>query len=163
MRFCNGLLKTVIPAVTIPNGIVWPSDSPYFYFIDIYTREIRRYARHNTDESVTAGEQAYSTIVRARNGLSMPDSMYLGSDGHLWVAHWGDFAVCKWHIETGELLDKIGVNVPHVTSFYFGGLTGTAIFISTAREGLSEVQLQRFPDSGKIFHFNNIAAEYDLL
>ncbi|GAA0886582.1 SMP-30/gluconolactonase/LRE family protein [Sphingobacterium siyangense subsp. cladoniae] len=154
MRFCNGVLDTIISAVTIPNGIVWPSDSPYFYFIDTYTREIRRYARHNIDESMTAGGMPYSTLVRVPHELGMPDGMCLGPDGHLWVAHWGGFAVCKWDIETGELLDKIRVNAPHVTSCCFGGATGTDLFISTAREGLTAAELQRYPDSGKVFYLN---------
>lgn len=154
MRFCKGLLETVIPAVTIPNGIVWPSDSPYFYFIDTYTREIRRYARYNTGESVGAARPNYSTLVRVPDELGMPDGMCIGPDGNLWVAHWGGFGIYKWHIETGELLDKIEVNAPHVTSCCFGGVTGADLFISTAREGLTATQLQRFPDSGKIFHID---------
>lgn len=153
MRFCHGLLETVIPAVTIPNGIVWPSDSPYFYFIDTYTREIRRYARHNICESVAIGKPNYSTLVRVPDELGMPDGMCIGPDGNLWVAHWGGFGIYKWHIETGELLDKIEVDAPHVTSCCFGGQTGDEIFITTAKEGLTENELKKFPDSGKVFHF----------
>jgi len=49
--------------------------------------QIRRYAGHNTGESVAAGGQLYSTIVRLLNELGMPDGMCLGPDGHLWIAH----------------------------------------------------------------------------
>lgn len=154
MRFRNGTLETVIPEVTIPNGIVWPNNSPYFYFIDTYTREIRRYARPSTLDTIRKVGNTFSTLLRVPEELGMPDGMCIGPDGHLWIAHWGGFAVCKWHIETGELLNKIEVDAPHVTSCCFGGPTGSDVFISTAREGLTNEQLESFPDSGKVFHFN---------
>ncbi|ULT23728.1 SMP-30/gluconolactonase/LRE family protein [Sphingobacterium sp. E70] len=124
---------------------------PFFYFIDTHTREIRRFIWDKT-----AGlSKAYHTLVRVPDKLGMPDGMCMGPDGHLWVAHWNGFGIYKWHIETGELLDRVHVNAPHVTSCCFGGPTGMDLFITTAREGLDDAQLEVYPDSGKVFHFKN--------
>jgi len=152
MRLRDAVLETIIPTVTIPNGIVWSDDKRYFYFIDTITREIRRYPWNRGDERI----ETYHTLVRVPDQFGMPDGMCMGPDGHLWVAHWGGFGVYKWHIETGMLLDKIMVNVPNVTSCCFGGPTGNDLFICTAQEGLTEQELEKFPDSGKIFHFNGL-------
>ncbi|WP_104382834.1 SMP-30/gluconolactonase/LRE family protein [Sphingobacterium sp. HMA12] len=155
MRLREGVLKTLIAAVTIPNGIVWSTDSLHFYFIDTYTREIRRYALDKGGDLM----EGYDTLVRVPGELGMPDGMCMGPDGHLWVAHWGGFGVYKWHVKTGELLDKVTVNAPNVTSCCFGGPTGMDLFISTAQEGLGAAELEAYPDSGKIFQFKNLGCE----
>jgi sugar lactone lactonase YvrE len=49
------------------------------------------------------------------------------------------------------LLHKIEVPVPQVTSCTFGGENLDVLFITTARVGLSEEVLLKYPESGHVF------------
>ncbi|MCF7567497.1 SMP-30/gluconolactonase/LRE family protein [Sabulilitoribacter arenilitoris] len=49
------------------------------------------------------------------------------------------------------MLDKIEVDAPNVTSCAFGGENIDTLFITTAREGLSALELKKYPNSGNIF------------
>jgi len=49
------------------------------------------------------------------------------------------------------LLDKITLPVPQVSSCVFGGEELNYLFITTARETMSEADLLKYPDSGNVF------------
>ncbi|MGS0524302.1 SMP-30/gluconolactonase/LRE family protein [Zobellia nedashkovskayae] len=66
-------------------------------------------------------------------------------------ALWGGIAVSRWKPDTGELIQKIRVPAPHVTSCAFGGADLNKLYITTAREGLTEAQLAEYPLSGSLF------------
>jgi len=142
-------LQIKLDAVSIPNGIVWSGNRPYTYFIDTYTNEIRRYDFTKS----TASKSNADVLVKIPLEYGSPDGMCIGPDGHLWVAHWGGLGVYCWDIHTGELLDRIYVDAPHVTSCVFGGPHCNDLFISTAREGLTPKQLEQYPNSGAVFHY----------
>ncbi|MGA6118511.1 SMP-30/gluconolactonase/LRE family protein [Sphingobacterium anhuiense] len=142
-------LHVMLDAVSIPNGIVWSGKLPYTYFIDTFTNEIRRYD-FTKDTNETAH---YDVLVKIPSEYGSPDGMCIGPDGNLWVAHWGGYGVYCWDINTGKLLDRIYVDAPHVTSCVFGGSNNQDLFISTAKVGLDEQQLLKYPDSGSVFHY----------
>lgn len=142
-------LQIMLDAVSIPNGIVWSGESPYTYFIDTLTNEIRRY-----DFTKIQSEPInYEVLLKIPSEYGSPDGMCIGPDGNLWVAHWGGYGVYCWDINTGNLLDRIYVDAPHVTSCVFGGPNHQDLFISTARVGLTEQQLLQYPNSGAVFHY----------
>lgn len=90
-------------------------------------------------------------LLRYLSEYGAPDGMCIGPDNHLWVAHWGGFGVSCWDINTGELLDRVYVAAPNVTSCVFGGVGNRDLFISTAREWLTKEQLILYPNSGAVF------------
>ena len=79
-----------------------------------------------------------------------PDGGAVDEDGNVWIAVWGDASVHKYS-EEGLLLDKINLNALQPTSCAFGGVNMDELLITTATEGLSEDQLNLYPDSGKVF------------
>ena len=62
----------------------------------------------------------------------------------------GDGVYC-YNPYTGDLLTKIVVPAPHVASCAFGGDKLDTLYITTARAGLSEEQLEEYPLSGSVF------------
>ena len=54
-------------------------------------------------------------------------------------------------IDFGCRLTKIVVPAPHVASCAFGGYKLDTLYITTARAGLSEEQLEEYPLSGSVF------------
>lgn len=141
-RLHDHKLTPMLEPVTIPNGIVWLDG--YTYFIDTKTCEIRKYC---FDSGIC------ETIIQIPADIGMPDGMCLGPDGLAWVAHWGGGCVCAWNLSNGMLEHHIQVDAPHVTSCIFGGDSGKELFISTARIGLNEEELLKYPNSGSIFRY----------
>jgi sugar lactone lactonase YvrE len=59
--------------------------------------------------------------------------------------------VYRWNPETGRLLDKIELPVPHMTSCCFGGENMDIMLITSAQENLSPEDLEKYPQSGDVF------------
>lgn len=79
-----------------------------------------------------------------------PDGMTTDAEGGLWIAQWGAGKVTRRDAE-GGVLQTIELPCSHVTSCAFGGPDLTTMYITTARTGLSEAQLEREPSAGGLF------------
>ncbi|EAZ82352.1 SMP-30/gluconolactonase/LRE family protein [Algoriphagus machipongonensis] len=133
--------------LTISNGMAWTEDNQTFYFIDTPTREIKAFSF-----DLESGYIRFERIaVEIPEELGFPDGMCIDQEGMLWVAHYGGFGVIRWDPTTGEMIDKIELPVPHVTSCCFGGENLDTLLITTAQENLSEQQLLEYPMSGDVF------------
>jgi sugar lactone lactonase YvrE len=139
--------EKMLGKITISNGMAWTSDNETFYYIDSPTQEIRAY-----QFDLETGEINFDrTVIRVPKELGTPDGMSMDREGKLWVAHYGGFGVYCWDPENGKLLKKIVLPAPHVTSCVFGGENLDHLLITTARENLTEAQLQEYPQSGDVF------------
>lgn len=144
----NGSVKEQVSHVSISNGIVWSSNKKYMYYIDTPTRKIVRYRYDNK-----SGDILYDGVaVHIPEGTGSPDGMTIDSDDNLWVAQWGGGGVYCYNPYTGELLVKVVVPAPNVASCAFGGSRLDVLYITTARAGLSEEQLEEYPLSGSLFY-----------
>jgi sugar lactone lactonase YvrE len=133
--------------LTISNGMAWTADNRTFYFIDTPTRQIKAY--HFELES---GKIEFDRIaIEIPEELGFPDGMCIDQEGMLWVAHYGGSGVYRWNPTTGELIEKVELPVPHITSCCFGGENMDMLLITTAQENLSDAQLKDFPLSGDVF------------
>ena len=136
-----------IPSVTISNGITWSIDNKYMYFIDSPTQRVDAYF-FNGD----TGEIMFDkTVIEIPIDMGTPDGMTIDNEGMLWIAHWGGYGVYRWNPFTGELLSKIDVPAPNVTSCRFAGKDFDQLVITTARKNMGEVELQNYPESGNVF------------
>lgn len=139
--------KKMIDDVTISNGIVWSQDKTRMYYIDTPTQKVMAYDYDNETGKISNPEVA----VNIPDGLGYPDGSTMDSEGMLWIAMWGGQAVTRWNPETGKLLERITIPALNVTSCAFGGRNLETLFITTARAGMSEEQISRFPESGGLF------------
>jgi len=139
--------EKMLNKITISNGMAWTSNNETFYYIDSPTQEVRAY-----QFDLGTGEINFDrTVIRVPKEWGTPDGMSMDQEGKLWVAHYGGFGVYCWDPENGELLKKIVLPAPNVTSCVFGGENLDHLFITTARENLTEAQLQAYPQSGDVF------------
>lgn len=142
--------KTVhlmLDSVSISNGIVWTADKKTMYYNDTPTGTIQAFDYDDTNGNITNRRVA----VKIPNGIGAPDGMTIDAEGNLWVALWGGGIVGKFNPLTGELLQKIKVPAPNVSSCAFGGKNLDVLFITTARQWMNEEQLKNFPLSGGLF------------
>lgn len=136
-----------IEKVTISNGLIWSNDDTHFYFIDSPTQQVMVYDYDAVHGKISNGRVAVSIPKH----MGTPDGMTIDSEGMLWVAHWGGFGVYRWNPHTGELLSKIEIPAPHVTSCAFGGEHLDHLIITTARKNMTKEQLLTYPESGNTF------------
>lgn len=136
--------------LTISNGMAWTADQQTFYFIDTPTKKIQEFAFDPESGAIEFRRIA----VEISEGLGFPDGMCIDREGMLWVAHYAGAGVYCWNPESGELLDKIELPVPHVTSCCFGGENLDLMLITTAQENLTADDLEKYPQSGDEFLVN---------
>jgi sugar lactone lactonase YvrE len=59
--------------------------------------------------------------------------------------------VTKWNPNTGKLLEQIPVPALQTSSCVFGGRDMNELYITSARKGMSEENLKKYPLSGGLF------------
>lgn len=133
--------------VTISNGIAWSTDFKTMYYIDTPTKEVVAF-----DYDLDTGNISNKRVViEIQDKMGNPDGMTSDMDGNLWIAHWGGNQVSNWNPHTGELLGSISVPAPQVTSCVFGGKNRDELYITSARAGMNEEQLEKYPHAGGVF------------
>lgn len=140
-------IHTMLDSVSISNGIVWTADKKTMYYNDTPTGTVQGF-----DYNDKTGEISNKrVVVRIPRGSGGPDGMTIDAEGNLWVALWGSGTVAKFNPLTGELLQKIKVPAPNVSSCAFGGKNLETLYITTARAWVNPEKLIEFPLSGGLF------------
>jgi sugar lactone lactonase YvrE len=140
-------IHTMLDSVSISNGIVWTADKKTMYYNDTPTGTIQGFDYNDKTGEITNRR----VVVKIPKGGGGPDGMTIDADGNLWVALWGSGTVGKFNPLTGELLQKVIVPAPNVSSCAFGGKDLDILYITTARAWVNEAKLKEFPLSGGLF------------
>jgi len=143
----NGTAEKMLGDITISNGIVWSKDKTKMYYIDTPSQKVMEYEFDMETGAISNPRVA----VEVPESAGFPDGMSIDSEDKLWIAHWGGSAVIRWNPENGEMMQKVEVPAPNVTSCAFTGNNLKTMYITTARLGVSEEQLKAFPYSGGLF------------
>lgn len=138
---CTRMLSELI----IPNGIGWSPDDRTMYFAD--SGQHRIFAFDYDLERGAISEQRTFAEVDERDGV--PDGLTVDADGHVWAALW-DGGVLRRYAPDGALVKEIQLPVPRPTSCAFGGPDLTTLFITSARDGLTDRELAEAPLSGSV-------------
>lgn len=142
----KGVTK-LFDGVTISNGLTWSPDHKTFYYIDTPTRKVQAF-----DYDLDTGQIANPRVaIRIADTLGWPDGMTSDTDGNLWIALWGGAQITKWNPQTGQLLEQIPVPALQTSSCIFGGKDMNELYITSARKGMSEENLKKYPLSGGLF------------
>jgi len=145
--FDGKTITKLLSDITISNGLTWSPDHKTFYYIDTPTREVRAF-----DYDIESGTIANSRVaVHVHEALGWPDGMTSDTQGNLWIAMWGGAQVTKWDSNTGQLLEQFPVPALNVSSCIFGGKDLNELYITSARKGLDEAALARYPLTGGVF------------
>ncbi|MBL8077979.1 MAG: SMP-30/gluconolactonase/LRE family protein [Anaerolineales bacterium] len=137
----------LVDNVTISNGLAWSPDHKILYYIDTPTREVKAF-----DYDIKTGQIGNRRVViRSGDKLGWLDGMTSDTDGNLWVAMWGGAQITKWDPNTGKLLDQIPVPALQSSCPVFGGKDMNELYITSARKGMNEEELTKYPLSGGLF------------
>ena len=137
----------LLSQVTISNGMAWSPDHKTFHFIDTPTRQVKSF-----DYDVETGAIANPrTAITVPEVFGWPDGMTSDQQGNLWIALWGGAQITKWNPGTGQLLEQISVPAKNVSSCVFGGTDLNELYITSARKGLDDATLAKYPLTGGLF------------
>jgi len=144
----DGSPARVLTGVAISNGLGWSPDGTTVYFIDSPTQRVDVF-----DFELQSGEVANRrTLVEIPKEWGVPDGMTVDEEGFLWVAFWGGSAVRRFD-PNGEVVSVVEFPVAQVTSCAFGGDDLEDLYVTSARNGLSERDLRKQPLAGGLFRF----------
>jgi len=142
----NLVVTPMIENVTISNGIGWSPDDHIMYYAD--TRRFTIYAydfEHDKGEISNKRE-----FVQFSGEDGVPDGLTVDAEGYVWCALWGGWRVERYSPE-GECVQTIEVPVAQPSSCTFGGEDFRTLYITSAREGMSQAQLAEQPQAGNLF------------
>jgi sugar lactone lactonase YvrE len=131
--------------LTISNGLSWTPDGATMFFIDSPTQRVDRFAVSASGELTRVGTAADIPVSHGT-----PDGMTIDDEGCLWVALWGGNAVQRYS-PSGELLARVEVDAPQVSSCAFGGPDRSTLFITTSQEGYGPADSAAHPFAGELF------------
>ncbi len=133
--------------VTVPNGMAWNHDNNQFFFIDSPTGTIFTFD-YDDKSGMISNRRTVRQIAEAEGS---PDGMTIDEEDGLWVALYGSGKVIRIDPESGDTLHEIHLPVPNVTSCTFGGPGLDELYITTARENMSALDIKQAPLSGSLF------------
>ncbi len=140
----NGQIKTMLKGVIQGNGLAWSADTKKFYFIDT-----QRFCVQEFDYDIEKNELKNGRVcVEVPSEMGIPDGMTVDDEGMIWVAMWGGSAVVRYDPKTGNMLQKVILPVPNVTSCCFGGENLDELYITTAKLG---TDTEKYPLAGGVF------------
>jgi len=148
--FCvhpDGQVDQMFKGLTASNGIVWSNNHQFVFHNDMPNRVVKRYRYDLRSEDVIHNGVA----INIPSGTGIPDGITIDNQDNLWIPQKGGYGVYCYNPYTGQLLAKVNVPSPNVTSCTFGGENLDTIIITTSRKGLTKEELEKYPLSGSIF------------
>jgi sugar lactone lactonase YvrE len=138
--------ERMLTGLKVSNGLGWSPDGATMYFIDSPTQRVDVF-----EFDVETGDVANRRpMLDFPKGFGLPDGMTVDEEGFLWVAFWSGSAVRRIHPE-GRVVAVVELPVSQVTSCAFGGDDLSDLYLTSARDGLSDAQLRKQPHAGALF------------
>lgn len=142
----DGTLTVHDTGYCVANGPALSPDEGLMLHTDSARRTIYAF-----DLDVAAGQIANKRIwLRFGEDEGYPDGMCFDAEGCLWVAHWGGGCITRRDPD-GRVMRRVELPAPFITNVCFGGTDLDRIFVTSARVGMSEEQLQQHPHAGALF------------
>ena len=100
--------------------------------------------------SLQAGSRSARILTRIPRVSGEPRGLAVDALGRLWIALYDGWSIARLTPE-GEIDDLVALPIPRPAGLAFGGADGEALFITTARVGLTRDVFDNAPLSGRLF------------
>ncbi len=139
----------VLEGLGIPNTLAVSPDGRTLYIADSFHQTL--YA-HDLDPRT--GALGYRHVLADTRGTpGTPDGSAVDAEGFIWNAQWGASRVVRYS-PVGEIDRVVEMPVSQPTKCAFGGPDLSTLYVTSARTGLADEQLEREPLAGSLFSFN---------
>jgi sugar lactone lactonase YvrE len=137
--------QTMLSDVTISNGIGWSPDERTMYYVDSAPGTISIFDVDGFGE--ISNPRLFVQVDVATEGA--PDGLCVDSEGAIWVAMWGGYEVRRY-APNAEQIGRVRIDTAQPSCCAIGGVNGTTLYITTAREDMTSEQLEREPNAGRL-------------
>lgn len=137
----------VLDGLAIPNTVSWSPDGRTFYLADSGERTL-----YACDPDERGGLGVPRPFARTERDDITPDGSAVDAEGFLWNAQWGGWRVVRYAPD-GTIDRVVAMPVQQPTSCAFGGDDLSTLYVTSARQGLSEQALAGQPLAGGVFAF----------
>jgi sugar lactone lactonase YvrE len=131
-------------AIIIPNSLAWSPDGRTMYFADTNRHTIWAW-----DYDPATGAATRERVF-ADTGAGRPDGSCVDADGCLWNAEYGAARIVRY-TPHGRIDRTIELPVDNPTCCCFGGAQLDELFITSAKQRISDKELARQPLAGSVF------------
>jgi xylono-1,5-lactonase len=131
----------------ITNGPTFSADGKTLYHTDTLARTIYAF-----DLDAQGALHNKRVFIQFDESSGFPDGMTVDAENCLWVCHFSGWGISRVSPE-GEIISRIKLPVSNVTSCTFTGDNLDTLYITTARKGLTDAQLQEQPQAGGLFRY----------
>jgi sugar lactone lactonase YvrE len=146
-RYYRGELRRLFAPITISNAISFTPDRRFAQFADTAKAKVWRVTL-DPDHGWPMGEPQLFLDCAGRHGV--PDGAVCDADGNLWLAEWGAAQVSCFD-PAGRFLRSVPVGGRHSSCPAFGGADFATLYVTTARQGLSDAVLAIEPRNGSTY------------
>lgn len=144
----NGVLHFIESGMLTCNGAAFNADGTSFRHADTPSHELRAYAVDPANGTLSNRR----IIRRFPEGRGRPDGGSFDAEGAYWSALFDGGRVVRLS-DNGEILMTVDLPVTRPTMIVFGGPDLRTAYVTSARAGLSDEQLEAQPHAGGIFSF----------
>lgn len=143
----DGTTAAVLEGVHIPNTLASSPDSRTLYVADSKRQRLLAYPM--APDGALGEPRPFADTV---GGDATPDGSAVDADGCLWNAQWGGWRIVRYDPD-GRIDRIVELPVAQPTSCAFGGPDLDVLYVTCAREGLSDAALAGQPLAGGLFAF----------
>jgi L-arabinonolactonase len=137
--------KVCLTGISISNSICFSPEGKHLYFADSPRRMILRYDIDPVSRTI-GNRQVFAKTPEG----AFPDGANIDAEGYVWSAHWGAGRVVRYAPD-GSISGIVKIPTTQVTCVAFGGADLDLLFVTSAREGMSQATLQEQPNAGDVF------------
>ncbi|MEM6431715.1 MAG: SMP-30/gluconolactonase/LRE family protein [Deinococcota bacterium] len=144
--YCISADKTIhqkYTGVGISNTLAWSPDEQHFYFADSLANKLWRF-----DIDMETAVLSEQTTFFSPDDLGAPDGSAMDAEGYVWNTRFGAGCVVRLAPD-GRVDTRIDLAAKNPTSCAFGGDDLKTLYITSARFGLTESELD--DDQGALF------------
>lgn len=144
----GGTITEAGAAAIVTNGPAISGDGSTLYHVDSLARTIWRFDIRGGATTLFGG-----VPFRTFSGdEGLPDGVVVDAQDHLWVGFWAGGCARRFAPD-GTLVTEVRLPCANVTKLAFGGPDLRTAYVTTARAGLSAVELAAQPLAGGLFCF----------
>lgn len=144
----DGFTEKVLDGLHIPNTISCSPEGDRLYIADSRLQTLFVHAM----DPRTGALSDPRVFADTKGSDGAPDGSAVDVEGYLWNAQWGAWRIVRYAPD-GTIDRIVETPVEQPSSCAFGGSDLATLYVTSAREGLSEAALAGQPQAGGLFAF----------
>lgn len=137
--------RLMVSDISMSNGIGWSPDGRVMYYADSAAHAVHAFDFEPESGAISNQRRFFETCDQ-----EVPDGLSVDAEGHVWLAVWGGSALLRID-PAGDVVARIALPTPRVSSCAFGGADLKMLYITTACEGASATERAADPLMGALF------------